>query len=223
MDAIFRFVVDNEILIYLVLALGGVVAVRWLIKALREYRQAVFGLEREFARRRLASSLTTVSIILVVTIIEFLVVSFVIPSLESSTFTPTPTLALSSAGTLAGNTLAGETATAPEPAPASAEGCVANQVAFTSPEPGQEVSDVVVLTGVINVPSFGFYKYEVAAAGTENWNTISAGRTVGEDGQLGRWDTTELVPGDYLLRLVVTDNEGNALPPCVVSVRVVGE
>jgi hypothetical protein len=30
-----------------------------------------------------------------------------------------------------------------------------------------------------------------------------------------------LEPGDYMLRLVVTDNVGNALTPCAIQVRVV--
>ena len=38
---------------------------------------------------------------------------------------------------------------------------------------------------------------------------------------LGNWDTTLLVPGDYLLRLVVADSQNQLLPACVVSVRVV--
>ena len=37
----------------------------------------------------------------------------------------------------------------------------------------------------------------------------------------GTWDTSQLVPGDYLLRLVVTDNVNNLFPACVISVRVV--
>jgi hypothetical protein len=39
-------------------------------------------------------------------------------------------------------------------------------------------------------------------------------------GSLGQWDTTSVPPGDYQLRLVVTDNQGQALPACVISVRV---
>ena len=66
-------------------------------------------------------------------------------------------------------------------------------------------------------------KYEIASLGSDNWSTIQAGGQVVVDGTLGLWDTTELTPGDYLLRLVVTDNQGQALPPCVVTVRVVGQ
>ena len=39
-------------------------------------------------------------------------------------------------------------------------------------------------------------------------------------GPLGQWDTGTLAPGDYQLRLVVSDNQGQALPACVITVRV---
>ena len=74
--------------------------------------------------------------------------------------------------------------------------------------------------GTASIQDFGFYKYEVAPLGTETWATISAGRDRVSEGSLGQWDTTSLSPGDYQLRLVVTDNQGQALPACVVDVRV---
>jgi hypothetical protein len=50
--------------------------------------------------------------------------------------------------------------------------------------------------------------------------TIQAGDTIVENDVLGPWDTTRLSPGDYLLRLVITDNAGQSLPPCTIQVRV---
>ena len=79
----------------------------------------------------------------------------------------------------------------------------------------------VELIGTVNIPNFGFYKYEVAPQGSDTWATISAGREIINQWQLGSWITTALTPGDYQLRLVVTDNQGQALPACVVPVRVV--
>jgi len=40
------------------------------------------------------------------------------------------------------------------------------------------------------------------------------------DAELNPWDTTNLTPGDYQLRLVAINNLGEALPPCVIPVRV---
>jgi hypothetical protein len=41
-----------------------------------------------------------------------------------------------------------------------------------------------------------------------------------QQGDLGTWDTRLVVPGEYALRLVVTDTVGNAPQPCVILVRV---
>jgi hypothetical protein len=41
------------------------------------------------------------------------------------------------------------------------------------------------------------------------------------DDLLGRWDTTALTPGDFQLRLVVSDNQGQQEPPCIVVLRVI--
>jgi hypothetical protein len=34
------------------------------------------------------------------------------------------------------------------------------------------------------------------------------------------WDTSTLAPGDYLLRLVVTDANGSLLPDCQVPITI---
>jgi hypothetical protein len=41
--------------------------------------------------------------------------------------------------------------------------------------------------------------------------------------QLGEWNTASLTNGDYFLRLVITDNVGESLEPCVIAVRVLNQ
>ena len=103
---------------------------------------------------------------------------------------------------------------------ANIAGCIPGEIALSSPKAGEEIKGIIDLIGTVNVPNLGFYKYEVAPLGSDTWATISAGRNIVSDSSLGRWNTTALTPGDYQLRLVVTDNQGTALPPCVVPVRV---
>ena len=79
------------------------------------------------------------------------------------------------------------------------------------------------MVGTVDIPKFGFYKFEVSPVGEESWSTVYAGRDVIRDDVLGRLDTGELIPGDYQLRLVLTDNLGEALVPCVVQIRVIGQ
>jgi hypothetical protein len=102
-------------------------------------------------------------------------------------------------------------------------GCIPEEIMITFPEPGDEVSGIVQITGTADVPNFGFYKYEVARLGTQEWATISADRNPKQNEELGEWNTASLTNGDYFLRLVITDNVGMALEPCVIAVRVVNQ
>ncbi|MFN8413622.1 MAG: hypothetical protein U0Z26_14650 [Anaerolineales bacterium] len=149
--------------------------------------------------------------------------SFIIPGLPADALVTTPTIDFISTPT---GTLSPEMMTQFAPLvlatqPASAAGCVPGQVNLTSPKPGDEIKGAIDLIGTVNILNFGFYKYEVAAQGSDTWATISADRKIVVDSSLGRWDTTALTPGDYQLRLVVTDNAGTSLPPCIVPVRVI--
>ena len=219
----YRFLDTYEALIYSVLAIGGMFSFRWLWRSWREWRIAVFSLEREFSARRLGRSTAISVLILILFCSIFSVTSFVIPGLPADAFLATSTLDFISTptGTLSSELLT-QFANAPVGTSApNTTGCVANQINITYPQAGIEISGAIELTGTVNIPNFGFYKYEVAPAGSDTWATIAAGRVVVNEGSLGRWDTTALTPGDYQLRLVVIDNQGTILPACIVPVRVV--
>ncbi|MCJ7724186.1 MAG: hypothetical protein MUP03_08645 [Anaerolineales bacterium] len=225
MVAVYRFLSTYEVLIYLIFSIGGLITLRWLWLVWREKREAVFGLEREFAQRRLISAFTTMLLILVMILSEFIISSFIIPVLPSSVLIPTATLTLliTPTGTITTDMATSFAKTLFAPQTAVPNGCVLNQVEITSPKSGQEVSGIVDLVGTVDIPNFGFYKYEIASQGSEEWSTISAGRNSVNNASLGTIYTKELTPGDYLLRLVVMDNQGQSLPPCIISIRVVGE
>ena len=89
-----------------------------------------------------------------------------------------------------------------------------------SPENGETIKDIVEIIGSADIPNFGFYKFEMAAISDISWLTIQAGETITQTGRLGYWDTTRLSPGEYGLRLVVTDNQGQSTEPCMIQVRV---
>jgi hypothetical protein len=222
MSGLYRFLASYEALIYIVLAIAALLSVRWLWTSWREWRQAVYKLEREFTLRRMSQALTISLIVAVLFCSEFVVASFVIPGLPADVFLSTPTLDLlaTPVGTLSPEVMTQIAGAPPAGQPSSAEGCVAGQLMITSPEPADEISGIVELLGTVDIPNFGFYKYEVAARGSETWVTISADRSVKKDESLGLWDTTALTPGDYQLRVVVTDNQGESLPPCSIPVRV---
>jgi hypothetical protein len=148
--------------------------------------------------------------------------TFIIPGLPANALT-TPTLDFISTptGTLSAELMTHFANLPPQPAAVDSVGCVANRIMLTSPSSGDEIKGTIELIGTVNIPNFGFYKYEVARMGSDTWATISADRVPVIAGLLGRWNTTSLTPGDYQLRLVVTDNQGVVLPACVVPVRIV--
>jgi hypothetical protein len=222
MVGLYRFMASYEALIYIGLAIGALITFRWLWRSWREWRQALYRLEREFSLRRMSRALTASVLILTLFCIEFVVASFVIPGLPADFFLGTPTLDLlaTPAGTLSPEVMTQIASGPPAGGSAAPQGCVPEQLMITAPEAAAEVNGIVELQGTVNIPNFGFYKYEVAPQGSDTWVTISAGRDVKINGTLGMWDTTALTPGDYQLRVVVTDNEGQSLPPCIIPVRV---
>lgn len=223
MAPIYKFLGTYEVLIYIGLAVGGLFALRWLWRAWNEWRRAVYSLEREFALRRMTRSFAFLVVIFLFFCAELFTASFVIPSLPASYFIPTSTLDLlaTPTGTISPE-LATQIALTPRPAPtlSNASGCVANQLIITSPKPGSEVRGKIDIQGTVNIPNLGFYKYEVAPLNSDTWATILAVRNNVINNRLGSWDTTALTPGDYQLRLVATDNQGQSLPPCIIPIRV---
>ncbi|MBT7190797.1 MAG: hypothetical protein HN916_11445 [Anaerolineae bacterium] len=225
MQPIYAFLSTYEGLIYFILIIGGVFLLRWLFRSWKAWRSAIFGLERQISQRRFARAIAANVFWVALFLGELIFASFIVPSMPASAFIPTPTVDLLVTPT---GTISAEMAATIEarPLPQSedfSEGCIPSQLIIDSPVPGENLNGIVDLVGTVDIPKFGFYKFEVSPIGEENWSTVYAGRDVIHDDILGRLDTGELIPGDYQLRLVLTDNLGEALEPCVVQVRVIGQ
>lgn len=230
MEEVLRFLKTYEPWIYLVLVGTGLFAMRRMLAALQELRTAVFGLERESAQRRFRSSLSIFLFVLMLAASEFVLTTIVFPDFPNVQAMATPTADL----------LTTPTATLPpvsvEPPQAEAigiptlevtdqDGCIPGVIEWTFPKAGDTLKGLVTLRGTVSVPNLGFYKYEYNDLTSNLWVTIAAGDRVIVDQPLGgegsgQWDTTTLTPGDYRLRLVVTDNVNNVFPACVIPVRV---
>jgi hypothetical protein len=226
MGPVYRTLASYEPLIYIALAIGALFAFRRMWRSWREWRDSVYGLEREFALRRLGQATAAAFLVLALVFVEFFVATFIAPSLPATDILATPTLdlLLTPEGTLSPDQ-ATQAALSPvtQEVQTGMSGCVPEKIMITAPGPGDDVSGTVDITGTANIPNFGFYKYEIALQGSQNWATISAGRDPKVDASLGSWNTTSLTNGEYFLRLVITDNVGMALEPCVIAVRVVNQ
>lgn len=206
MTEIYRTLARYEGLIYLLLAIGGLWALRAVWQAWNEWKLAVFTLERELALRRLSRWVALLVLILLFACGEFALATFLAPSLPGTTLLSTPTL----------NLLA-----SPIPTSLSAQGCTSS-IAITEPKNASEISGTVEIRGTVDIPDFAFYQYEYAPLDSDIWTTIYAGRQAGKDISLGSWNTTLITPGDYRLRLVAVDVAGRLYPPCIITVRVKG-
>ena len=221
MDALFRFLVQYEVLVYLILVIGAVFVARSLWKAWAEWRSAVFGLEKELSFQKVRVSGAFFILLVMIGLSQFCLVTFIVPFLPAATFllTPTADLLQTPVATLSADALTAHPGSATSPA--GLAGCIPGQIMVLSPSPASEVQGKVVILGTVDVPNFGFFKYEYALQGSETWSTIAAGDKTIRDGELGAWDTSQLPPGDYQLRLLITDNLGKALPPCIIPVHVI--
>jgi hypothetical protein len=221
MGEILRFFKDNEVFIYLILGIVAIWLFRKFLIAWGELRNAAFGLERQTAQSRLNWVTTIFTLVLLLVVAEFVLVSFVVPTVPGASPLETPTLDLlaSPTITLVPGVLAADSTPLPD-IETQNNNCVPGNVNILSPQDGETVRDIVEIIGSADIPNFGFYKFEMASVNDLSWLTIQAGEIITQEGRLGYWDTSRLIPGDYALRLIITDNQGQMTEPCVVQVRV---
>lgn len=213
--------------IFVLLVLGILIYFRKFIKGLREWQKSVFGLERDRAQSKLVSASTGLTLLILLLVGEFLLVTIIGPkipgeilqkdidnhqdsaSTETVSAVKTPTERESELITSEGETL--ESA------------CVEGVVEITSPQDGEALSGTVEITGSVNIENFGSYKYEYSTTTAKDWFTIAAGNRLKLDESLGFWYTSDLPPGTYFLRLVPLNNVGDDLTPCIIRVEVIRE
>lgn len=227
LDDILRGLVTFSTGIFILLGLGFVIYLRKFIKGLREWQGSVFGLEKDLAQRKLISASTGLTLILLLVIGEFLLITVISPRMSL-----VPSQSASSIDPLASptTTLSAMVDQTPQPADISGEpqetlesDCIEDVLEITFPADGEQVSGTVELIGSVNVADFGSYKYEFSTTGTVNWVTIAADNQLKLDESLGFWYTSALTPGPYLLSLVPLNNLGEEMTPCIITVEVVPE
>jgi len=100
------------------------------------------------------------------------------------------------------------------------------KVVLTSPQPGQQVSGLFQISGIVTMPGFNRYQIEVAQGINPTGYGIVAGPYVTQVGDPGGllavWDTNSRPDGQYTLRLWVVDGAGKSVQivvPVVVNNR----
>ncbi len=225
MNEILLFLKDLEFLIYIVLGALAVWQLRNFVLAWEELRAAAFGLEKESAQNRLNRAAALLVVLLFLGTAEFGLVSYIIPAVPEINPLPTPTIDLlaTPTATLAAESTEPVAEVQPTRIPGTEilqAGCIPGEVIITYPENNQVVSGIVEIEGSVDIADFGFYKFEISPPDSDTWLTIQAGDSPKVEEMLGFWDTTQLDPGNYSLRLVAVDNQGLQRDPCAVDVVV---
>ncbi|BBB48187.1 hypothetical protein [Pelolinea submarina] len=223
MEELFRFLATYEVGIYIVIGVIVLIYLKRLIDAGIALKKAQFGLEREVAQKSLRLSVTIIVLVALVGVSNFILISVASIKFPGISRIATPTIDLN----VTPEPDQAEVTQTPEflkqtQTAIALTGCIPGELEWVQPISGDEVSGSVELKGTVNIPNFGFYKYEYQMQGEDLWTPISAGnRPVIEDSFGGRWNTDQLEPGNYSLRLVALDNQNNLLKPCVIDVKVI--
>ena len=229
MSQALRFFVLYEVLLYFLLGLAAILYLYRFWTAWQEIQVAVYGLEREASQGRLNQTALALFILLVLATMVFSIVTFIVPTVPAQELMATPTLNLA-VGPLEESTTQtpaqGEgiefaSATPLPTVSINPLGCLPGEINISAPIAGDVLQGNIEVLGSAYDANFGFYKFEVARAEEELWLTIQVGRAIVEDDVLiENWDTSRLPIGDYVLQLIVTDNEGEELNPCRIPVRI---
>lgn len=229
MEELIRFVVNYEMGIYLILGVVFLINLQKLIRAFISRRKANFGLEKEVAQKNIRTSATFLALVALFAISNFILVSVASIQFPGISQLPTATVDMLATEAPKDNEAMMESDMENEEASATQTmialtGCIPEILEWKNPTDGAEIEGSIELTGTVNVPNMGFYKYEYRFQTDSIWTPISAGNVPVVDGPLGGvWNTEEIVPGNYFLRLVVSDNANNLLDPCEIQVKVLSQ
>jgi hypothetical protein len=224
LDSLLRFLDHYEILFYVIAAIIIIIAAQRTYLAWREWSASLFGLEKENSQRKFNQGLTILVFCVLVAAGIFFVNTFVTPTVPGVQQLATPTIDVTQippTSTAAPTSEQTGQGFIPTITAYLSRGCVPGQVDWTDPQNEDTISGIVELKGTVNIEDLGFYKYEFSPSGTDSWTTIAAGKAIIQNDLLGgAWDTSDLVPGNYELRLVVYDNLNNPLPACLIQVTI---
>ncbi|MBI9051034.1 MAG: hypothetical protein JEZ00_16555 [Anaerolineaceae bacterium] len=228
MAAFFSFLEQNEFLIYILFGFVFLIYLQRLIRAIRDWRRALYGLEKETSMRVITTSMVVLMIVGLLIGLEFSLATYIAPAYPDVLALPTPTISFDDATPDAeglSTLMPGETpeATLVTLNPLVSGGCEVGKLEWLSPDPGSEIRGSVPLIATVQFEDLAFYKYEFSQVGSDGWTTIAAQDSSGQEADLGFWSTGTEIPGDYRLRLVVVNRENQTLPACEIPVTILAE
>jgi hypothetical protein len=226
MKELLTFLTTYEVEINIILGAVALFSFQRWVRAWLTKRVATYGLEREISQNQIKSSITILALVVLLAITQCMLISVISIKFPGVTQLATPTISLITTPTTPLTEIAGKIATLQNydvtQTAMATTGCIPGQLEWTSPKPGDTVSGPVDLKATVNIRNQGFYKYDYQQIGKEEWFPIKAGSKPIVDEALGsKWNTAgQLIPGNYYLRLTVSDNQNNLLKPCTIEVKI---
>jgi hypothetical protein len=215
MEDVVRFLVEHEARLFGLLGAVGLICVAFVLLAVRRLGRTPFGLEKTLARRSLNAALAGLLLCLALGASLYLANRYVGPAWFAEPTELPPELRPTSAPTATPILSAG-------PITVDSSGCDPNRAALTQPESGERLTGEVEVLGTANVPNLAFYRIEISGVATNGaWVTLNVGNEPKVNGRLGVFNVNSYQAGEYAFRLVVSDNLGNAFPPCAIAVTFV--
>jgi hypothetical protein len=212
MSTLISLIVQYERWVYGLLGLVALFYLRAVWAAYQRLEVTPFGLEKDAARRRLNASLAVLFAIAAFIAFIFTLDRYILPNLAAAQATPGPEQ---------------QPTAIPSPTPiqsaqplvVDSSGCANPNATLVKPEPNERISNAYEVIGTADILNFAFYKIEISGLATSGaWVTLGVGNQPVRNDILARFDPNPYEPGEYAFRLVVTDNTGGALPPCVIVV-----
>jgi hypothetical protein len=227
MDAILGFLNRYEILLFILIGAVILVYLRKVFQAWRDWSVALFGLEKELSQRKINQSLSIVIFSGLLGIGLFVINTFVTPSVPGVFIIATPTVA-----SIGDPTLGATPNVTPSIEPTTQgliptlsafldRGCIPGQLDWVYPQDGGSVGGPVELTVTVNIDDLGFYKIEYRPVTQDTWISIVAeNEKTGTTPNTTFWNTADLIPGDYVIRLVAYQVDETMLPECTIDVLI---
>lgn len=200
-----------ETYVYVVLAIAGAWCVYGIVQAARRLEDTPFGLERAEAEQARMQAVVGLAVLAILAGGLFWSTRYGTLSLSGAVvITPTPTPVLT-------------------PTPITDSGAVTvdasgcnDVLRISQPADGTQINTTYEILGTVNTPNLAFYKLELSGSATNgNWVTITVNTEPVTNGViLPSFSPNPYTPGNYAMRVVAYDNDGNSLPPCTVSVSL---
>lgn len=208
-DALFFFAqYQNWLYLLLGLGLGMYVVVGW--RARVRWHKTPYGLEKEAAWLRLKAALAALLMLAALVIFVYVNDQVIVPNVNLRNATPLPTLPPPTATPVRGR-----------PVMVDSSGCGNPNATLLAPQTGEALAGAYVVQGTARAEAFAFYTLEISGENTGGeWVPVVVGSVPVTEGELGNFDTSGYLPGEYALRLVVRDTTDHYPPPCVIVITI---